>query len=100
MSLRDNLFVEPDESVDGSLSDLQGGKVREKVITNKETHEHPVIYGSLDGGGEREREREREVIHHTHVSGAHGRAHLQVKRKRQTINAKLSFQILQHESLT
>ena len=55
MSLRDNLFVEPDESVNGSFSDLQRGKVREKVITNKETHEHPVIYGSLEGG-EEERE--------------------------------------------
>ena len=97
MSLRDDLFVEPDKSVNGSLSDLQGGKVREKVITNKETHEHPVIYGSLDEGRERERGT---VIHNTHVSGAHGRVHLQVKRKRQTINAKLSLQILQHESWT
>ena len=51
MSLRDNLFIEPDESVNSSLSDLQGGMVREKVITNKETYEHQVIYGSLDGGG-------------------------------------------------
>ena len=49
MSLRDDLFVEPNESVNGSFSDLQGGKVREKVIANKETHEHPVIYGSLEG---------------------------------------------------
>ena len=62
MSLRDNLFVEPDESVNGPFSDLQGGKVREKVIANKETHEHPVIYGSLERGrgGERDAEGERE----------------------------------------
>ena len=67
MSLRDDLFVEPNESVNGSLSDLQGGKVRKKVIANKETHEHPVIYGSLEGGRERgergergERRREKE----------------------------------------
>ena len=62
MSLRDDLFVESNQSVDSSFSDLQRGKVREKIITNKETHEHPVIYGSLEGGrgGERERERERE----------------------------------------
>ena len=26
MSLRDNLFIEPDESINGSLSDLQGGR--------------------------------------------------------------------------
>ena len=61
MSLRDDLFVEPDESVNGSFSDLQRGKVREKVIANKETHENPVIYGSLEGGreaGERETQRE------------------------------------------
>ena len=69
MSLRDDLFVEPDESVDGSLSDLQGGKVREKVIANNEIHEHPVIYGSLDGGGgERERERERQLSTYTSKS--------------------------------
>ena len=56
MCLRDDVFVEPDESVNGSLSDLQGGKVRKKVITDKETHEHPVINGSLEErGGERER---------------------------------------------
>ena len=73
MSLRDNLLVEPDESVNGSLSDLQGRKVREKVITNKETHEHPVIYGSLDGGGRRERERERES-NYTTISAAHGKS--------------------------
>ena len=36
--------------------------MREKVITNKETHEHPVIYGSLEGGEEeREGGREREI---------------------------------------
>ena len=51
------MFVEPYESVNSSFSDLQRGKVREKVITNKETHENPVINGSLDeasgeGGGE------------------------------------------------
>ena len=61
MSLRDNLFVEPNESVNSSLSDLQGGKVREKIIANKEPHEHPVIHGSLEGEREREeREKERE----------------------------------------
>jgi hypothetical protein len=59
MSLRDDLFVEPNESVNGSFSDLQRGKVREKVITNKETHKHPVIYGSLEGGTEGGRETER-----------------------------------------
>ena len=59
MSLRDDLFVEPDESVNGPLSDLQRGKVREKIIANKETHEHPVIYGSLEGGKEGGEERER-----------------------------------------
>ena len=48
MSLRDDLLVESNESVNGSLSDLQGGKVREKVTANKETREHPVIYGSLE----------------------------------------------------
>ena len=60
MSLRDDLFVESNESVSGSLSDLQGGKVREKVTANKETHEYPVIYGSLEKrGGWKERERKR-----------------------------------------
>ena len=37
------------------VPDLQGGEVREKVISNKETHEHPVINGPLRGrwrGGE------------------------------------------------
>ena len=29
------------------VPDLQGGEVREKVISNKETHEHPVINGPL-----------------------------------------------------
>ena len=62
MCLRDDLLVESDESVNGSFSDLQRRKVREKVITDKETHEHPVINGSLwegrgggrgeEGGGE------------------------------------------------
>ena len=34
---------------------MQGGEVREKVISNKETHKHPVINGPLRGrwrGGE------------------------------------------------
>ena len=60
MSLWDDLFVEPDESVNGPFSDLQGGKVREKVIANKETHENPVIYGSLEGGREGETHRGQE----------------------------------------
>ena len=37
------------------VPDLQGGEVREKVISNKETHKHPVINGPLSGrwrGGE------------------------------------------------
>ena len=60
VSLRNNLFVESNESVNGSFSDLQGGKMREKVITNEETHKHPVIYGSLwlGGGGRGGRQRE------------------------------------------
>ena len=53
------MFVESNESVNGSFSDLQRRKVREKVIANKEAHEHPVIYGSLERR-EREREEERE----------------------------------------
>ena len=58
MCLRDDLLVESDESVNGSFSDLQRRKVREKVITDKETHEHPVINGSLwEGRGRGERER-------------------------------------------
>ena len=53
------MLIESNESVNGSLSDLQRGKVREKVIANKETHEHPVIYGSLEKreGWRRERKR-------------------------------------------
>ena len=101
MSLRGDLFVEPDQSVNGSLSDLQRGKVREKVITNKETHEHPVIYGSLEGGREGGRGREREREENIHVGFSImcvvRLTHLQVKWKRQTINAKLSLQILQHQ---
>ena len=56
MCLRDDLLVESDESVNGSFSDLQRRKVREKVITNKETHEHPVINGSLWEGRREEGE--------------------------------------------
>ena len=54
MSLRDNLFVEPDKSVNGSLSDLQGGKVREKV---KPTKNHVNTQSSTALWKERERER-------------------------------------------
>ena len=103
MSLRDDLFVESNQSVDSSFSDLQRGKVREKIITNKETHEYPVIYGSLEGGRGREREREREREGRTeNMSTAMWLVvqltYLQVKWKRQTINAKLSLQILQYEN--
>ena len=62
MSLRNDLLVESNESVNGSLSDLQGGKVREKVITNKETHMNTQSSMALwkDGGGmEGGREREK-----------------------------------------
>ena len=70
MSLRNDLLVESNESVNGSLSDLQGGKVREKVIANKETHEYPVTYGSLEKReGWRERERERYVDYKFAVCG-------------------------------
>ena len=42
------------------VPDLQGREVREKVISNKETHKHPVINGSLrEGEGETRRGRER-----------------------------------------
>ena len=63
MCLRDDLFVEPYESVNGSLSDLQRGKVREKVITNKETHENPVINGSLVASGRRTEEEKTRVLY-------------------------------------
>ena len=33
------------------VPDLQGREVREKVISNKETHKHPVINGPLRWGG-------------------------------------------------
>ena len=33
------------------VPDLQGREVREKVISNKETHKHPVINGPLKWGG-------------------------------------------------
>ena len=62
MSLRGDLFVEPDQSVNGSLSDLQRGKVREKVITNKETHETQssmALWREEEREGGRGRERER-----------------------------------------
>ena len=32
--------------------------MREKIIANKETHEYPVIYGSLERERERETQRE------------------------------------------
>ena len=49
------------------VPDLQGREVREKVISNKETHKHPVINGPLKWGrgrdeGEEERERKEEDI--------------------------------------
>ena len=40
---------------------MQGGEVREKVISNEETHEHPVINGPLRGrwrGGEVKKDKE------------------------------------------
>ena len=40
------------------VPDLQGREVREKVISNKETHKHPVINGPLKWG-ERKRRRGR-----------------------------------------
>ena len=51
------------------VPDLQGREVREKVISNKETHEHPVINGPLKGerggdggrGGEGEGEKGRRI---------------------------------------
>ena len=96
MSLRGDLFVEPDQSVNGSLSDLQRGKVREKVITNKETHE---TQSSMALWREEERERERgENIHvGFSIMCVVRLTYLQVKWKRQTINAKLPLQILQHQ---
>ena len=41
------------------VPDLQGREVREKVISNKETHKHPVINGPLKEGrgGEGEKRR-------------------------------------------
>ena len=39
------------------VPDLQGREVREKVVSNKETHKHPVINGPLKGEEERERTR-------------------------------------------
>ena len=39
--------------LNGTFFDLQRRQVREEVSTNKETHEHPVINGSLQGGAER-----------------------------------------------
>ena len=52
------------------VPDLQGRKVREKVISNKETHKHPVINGPLKGGrggdggrgGEGEGEKGRRIL--------------------------------------
>ena len=41
------------------VPDLQGREMREKVISNKETHKHPVINGPLRGEGGRERRRGR-----------------------------------------
>ena len=38
------------------VPDLQGREVREKVISNKETHKHPVINGPLKGGRGRGRD--------------------------------------------
>ena len=38
------------------VPDLQGREVREKVISNKETHKHPVINGPLKGEEMREEE--------------------------------------------
>ena len=48
------------------VPDLQGREVRKKVISNKETHKHPVINGPLrwgDGGrgGEGEGEKGRRI---------------------------------------
>ena len=45
-----------------AVPDLQRREVRKKVISNKETHKHPVINGPLKGeemGEEEERERAR-----------------------------------------
>ena len=91
MSLRDDLFVESNQSVDISFSDLKRWKVREKIITNEETHEHPVIYGSLEGGRERERERIEQKNMSTAMWLVVQLTYLQVKWKRQTINARPSM---------
>jgi len=42
-----NGLVQRYESVNGTLPNLQGWEVRQKIITNKETHEDPIINGSL-----------------------------------------------------
>ena len=43
----DCFLVELHESVYGALSDLQRGKMGQEIVAHKETHEHPVIYGTL-----------------------------------------------------
>ena len=58
MSLRGYLFVEPDQSVNGSLSDLQRGKVRRKSLPTKKHMKPSHLW--LSGGRKRGREGERE----------------------------------------
>ena len=38
------LFVECDEFVNGTLSYIQRRKMRQKVVTDEETHHNPVVY--------------------------------------------------------
>ena len=59
------------------VPDLQGREVREKVISNKETHKHPVINGPLKGGRRRDEGRGGERRKGRRISGwerAHTRA--------------------------
>ena len=41
------MLVEPDEPIYSTLPDLQRGQVRQEIVAHEETHEHPVIYSSL-----------------------------------------------------
>ena len=39
----DGFFVQTNETVDGALSDLQTGQMREKIVADKEAHKNPIV---------------------------------------------------------
>lgn len=47
MCLRDNVLIELNEPIDGTLPDLQRGEMRQEIVPHKKAHEHPVIEGPL-----------------------------------------------------